>query len=78
MTEGIIAALITGAVAVISSLLTQRKSAALILYRIDQLEKKQDKHNGLVEKTYRLEQKYAVLDNRQSASEHRIADLEKI
>lgn len=39
-------------------------------YRIEQLEKKQDKHNNLMERTYRLEEKIKVAN-------HRIDDLEK-
>ena len=32
-----------------------KKSTALIAYRLEQLEKKQDKHNQLIERTYALE-----------------------
>ena len=42
----------------------------LMTYRIQQLEKKVEKHNNLVERM-------AVVENRVSVSEHRIADLEK-
>ena len=31
------------------------------LYRIEQLEKKQDKHNNLIERTYKCEQNISVL-----------------
>lgn len=43
---------------------SNRKSAALIEYRITQLEHKQDAHNQMIERTYRLEETVAVLDNR--------------
>ena len=33
-----------------------RKSAALMAYRIEQLEKKVDKHNTVIERVYKLEQ----------------------
>ena len=52
-------------------------SSKLTEYRIKELEKKQDKHNTLIERTYVLEQKYAVLDNKEKVSEHRIDDLER-
>lgn len=42
----------------------------LMTFRIQQLEKKVEKHNNLVERM-------AVAENRLSVSEHRIADLEK-
>lgn len=45
-------------------------------YRIEQLEKKVDKHNNLVERTYKLEQDLAVLDEQQRVANHRISDLE--
>ncbi|MBO2516063.1 MAG: hypothetical protein CW338_02130 [Clostridiales bacterium] len=37
------------------SFLAHRKSTALLTYRLEQLEKKVDKHNNLVERVYRLE-----------------------
>lgn len=39
------------------SVLTGSKQTALILYRLDALEKKQDKHNGMIERTYALEKR---------------------
>lgn len=33
------------------------------LYRIDQLEKKQDKHNNLIERTYKCEQRLSIVEN---------------
>ena len=45
-------------------------------YRIEQLEKKVDKHNSLVERTFRIEQKLAVSEETQKTANHRIADLE--
>lgn len=54
-----------------------RKSTELSNYRIQKLEEKVNRHNNLIERTYKIEQKLAVLDNRESVSEHRIEDLEK-
>ena len=34
----------------------------LINYRLQQLEKKVDKHNGVIERTYDLEERMAVLE----------------
>jgi hypothetical protein len=48
----------------------------LVNYRIEQLEKKQDKHNSLIERVYRLEQADAVIDEEIKVANHRIADLE--
>ena len=46
-------------------------------YRVEQLEKKVEKHNTIIERTYRLEKVIAVLENKEKVSEHRLDDLEK-
>lgn len=45
-------------------------------YRIEQLEKKVEKHNSLVERVYNLEQREAVIDEKIAEANHRISDLE--
>lgn len=47
-------------------------------YRIEQLEKKVEKHNNLIERTYAIEQHNAVMDEEIKVANHRIEDLEKI
>lgn len=42
---------------------SNRRNAALIDYRIKQLEEKVNKHNKLIERTYKLEEKVAVIEN---------------
>ena len=42
---------------VFGAYLPNRKSAALLTYRLEQLEKKVDKHNSVIERTYALEEK---------------------
>lgn len=39
-----------------------RQANKLTNYRIEQLEKKVDKHNSIVERTYELEKKIAVIE----------------
>lgn len=70
-------------VAVVSSLgtllgviLTVKKNTDLTLYRIEQLEKKQDKHNGLIERMYKVEDRLDLAEERQKVTNHRIDDLE--
>lgn len=55
MTEAIIVAIITGACAVISNLAITVSQASKNRYRIDQLEKKVEKHNNLVERVTQIE-----------------------
>lgn len=53
------------------------KRDALQAQRIDQLEKKMDKHNQLIERVYRLEQHSVLTDEQIKVANHRIDDLEK-
>ena len=53
-----------------------KKSTALIGYRLEQLEKKVDLHNNAVERIYALEERAAVVDEKIDVANHRIADLE--
>lgn len=55
----------------------QEKMQATVELRLDTLEKKQDLHNSVIERTYKLEQQVAVLDNREKVSENRLSDLER-
>lgn len=53
------------------------KRDELQLYRIEQLEKKVDKHNNLVERTYHLEEQVSLYKEKISTANHRIENLEK-
>ena len=48
-----------------------------IQQRVKTLEKKMDKHNGLIEKVYELEKDQAVVEESIKVANHRIEDLEK-
>ena len=74
MTESVIVALITGVFALLGTYLANRKAASLIEYRLDQIEKKQDKHNQLIERTYHLEERTEL----QEAELHRHNERLKI
>lgn len=54
-----------------------RKSSALIAYRLEQLEGKVAKHNNLIERTYALEKTAEVIKEQIKVANHRIEDLEK-
>ena len=45
-------------------------------YRIEQLEKKVDKHNNLIERTYKIEQDIAVISEEIKVANRRIQNLE--
>ena len=59
------------------SYFANKKSSALIAYRLEELEKKVDKHNSVIERTYSLEETQAVLEEKIKVANHRIDDLEK-
>lgn len=54
-----------------------KANADLTIYRIDQLEKKVEKHNQVVERVYILERKDAVEEEEIKVINHRISDLEQ-
>jgi hypothetical protein len=49
----------------------------LLAYRVELLEKKMDKHNGVIEKTYELQKTAALLEKEIGFATERIEDLEK-
>jgi hypothetical protein len=70
--ETIIAAAISATTTLVVCLLTNRaqaaRTAALLEYKFAELEKKVNKHNQVIERTYKLE-------GRMDAAEHTIDDL---
>ena len=77
MTEAIIVAVLGLVGTLAGSYLANRKSAALVAYRLEQLEQKVNKHNNLIERTYVLEESVALMDERVKVANHRIEYLEK-
>lgn len=79
--ETILAAVISGAVTMVVCLVNNHaqaeKTRALLDYRLSELEKKVDKHNHLVERTFRLEGDMEVVHEQIKVANHRIEDLEK-
>lgn len=76
-----VTALISGVVTLIVCMVNnhyqQDKTRTLVEYRLSQLEKKVDKHNNLVERTYRLEKESSVTKEQIKVANHRIDDLER-
>lgn len=86
--ESIIAAFISAAAAIVVCILNSNinhrkllgeleKRDELQAYRIEQLEKKVDKHNQIVERTFKLEEDVALHDEKLKVANHRITDLEE-
>lgn len=70
MTEAIIVALLGFAGTLLGSLFGVLAAQKLTQYRLAQLEDKVNKHNNLIERTYKLE-------GRMDEAEHDIKDLKK-
>lgn len=77
MSEQIILALLSFAGTLIGTLAGIFATSRLSNYRIEQLEKKVDKHNNLIERTYNLERAEAVIKEEIKVANHRIDDLEE-
>ena len=63
MTPEVLHALINAASVILSGLIDAIVSNKLMAYRIEQLEKKVDKHNSVIDRTYHLEAQVEVLEN---------------
>lgn len=85
----IIGSLISGAVAIIVCVLNANanhnklvaeleKHDAVHEERLKQLKETVDKHNQVIERTFKLEQGAAVVEEQIKVANHRIADLEAI
>lgn len=77
MNENIIVAVLALIGTLAGAYLANRKSSALIAYRLEELEKRVQAHNNLVERTYHLEEKTEVQEERIRVINHRIDDLEE-
>ena len=76
MQTEIIVALIGLGGSAIGSFIGVLINSKLSNYRIEQLEKKVDKHNNLIERMFNLEGRVEVLEEKQDVANHRISDLE--
>ena len=64
------APLISAGAAIVVSAIQNRKTVNLIEYKLEELTKRVEKHNSVIERTYKLESKVAVV-------EQRLDDMEK-
>lgn len=77
MPSEIVVALLSMVGTAIGSVAGVMAANKLTNYRIEQLEKKVDKHNTVIERTFKLEEAQAVLQEQIKVANHRIEDLEK-
>ncbi len=77
MSDAVLVALIGLSGSGIGSVVGIMASARLTQYRLEQLEKKVQAHNNLIERTYKLEDAQHLTDERIKVANHRIDDLER-
>jgi TolA-binding protein len=88
MSDAVIVGIITAVAAVVCQIIismsgrsaAQRERAEsnrLIVYRLDQLETKVDKHNNVIERVYQLEKDADVIKEQIKVANHRIDDIEE-
>ena len=77
MSETIMVAVLALIGTLAGSYFSNRKTTALIAYRLEQLENKVNKHNSVIERTYKLEKQESVIEEQIKVINHRIEDLEK-
>ncbi len=86
--ESIIVALITGGLSLLGVFIANGRSSAAVdakldkqqavmETKIDELTRKVQAHNNLVERTYRLEKRTELQEEKIKVANHRIDDLEK-
>lgn len=81
MSETIVVAVLSLIGTLLGAYLANRKSTALIAYRLEQLEAKVNKHNNVVERMYDLEERFngheKLYEEKMKVANHRIEDLER-
>lgn len=74
----ILSPLVSGGAAIVVAALSNSATKKLIEYKLEELTKKVDKHNNVIDRTYALEDRANVFDEKMKVACHRIDDLEKI
>lgn len=70
--------IVVAIIALLGTFIGSFSGIKLMSYRIEQLEKKVEKHNNLVERMYKVEEKAELQEEKIKVANHRIDDLEKI
>ena len=72
-----VSAAVTLIVCMINSKTQNDKTRALKEYKLDELTKRVDKHNSVIDRTYHLEEAVKITQNDIVVANHRIKDLEE-
>lgn len=63
-------------ITLIGTILTVYGGSKLTAYRIEQLEKRVNKHNNLIERTFKIEERLTRDEEQIKVANHRLEDLE--
>ena len=78
--ETIISACISAGVTLLVCMINnqgqQEKTRALLEYKLEELTKRVDKHNNVIDRTYRLEESMKIHEEKIKVANRRIDDLE--
>lgn len=66
----IISGLCVGIPSVIATMMSNNKAQALMNYKIDELDKKVEKHNKVIERTFNLEEEVHILEEKMKLYHH--------
>ena len=77
MTDALISAGAAIIVCVISNYYQNKKTTALMEYKIDQLTKKVELHNNAITRLYEVEKRLGIDEEKIKVANHRIDDLKK-
>lgn len=74
--SAVLVALIGASGSAVGAVLGVVINTKLITYRLEQLENKVNKHNNIIERTYNIEARLDVDEERLKVANHRLDDLE--
>ena len=72
-----LSACVSAGVILLICIVQQNKTKTLLEYKLNELTKKVDKHNNLVERMYKIEKENEVSKEKIKVANHRIDDLER-
>ena len=76
MSEAIIVAILSLVGTALGSVVSILTSNKLTTYKIDELKKQVEKHNSVIDRTYKLEERATLTEEQIKVANHRISDLE--
>ena len=77
MTEAIVVAILSLVGTCVGSVVAVLTTNNIMKYKIEELTKEVEKHNGIIERTFGIEKRLDVIDEKIIVVNHRLKDLEE-